>query len=277
VSNIFIAIRASKPSPKKYLTKTTFQLGSEEERKEIFCAEFEHEDKFLAVGVGDGTLYIYNLISGKLAQTIPYQNTETNEMARLMSIKWRRMSYTSDVGSVRKQSMIMCAYSDGIINEYISPVGKLNSTFNENNQTFVLDVDPIEEKFCTAGKDHVVRVYDINTKELIMKMISIDSKEPGHAQRVFAMKYKEDDPNIVITGGWDKTLQIHDIRKGGPVGYIFGPDLSSNAIDIHDNTIVTGSHRGKNPLQTYDLRKKELIQTLEWDYSGDVSESSYIN
>jgi WD40 repeat protein len=129
------------------VTKTTFQLGTEEEKKEIFCVDFEHEDKFLAVGVADGTLYIYNLQAGKLAQTITYQNSETNEMARLMSVKWRKMNYTSDAGSVRKQSMIMCAYSDGVINEYISPLGKLNSTFNENNQTFVLDVDPIEEKF----------------------------------------------------------------------------------------------------------------------------------
>jgi WD40 repeat protein len=142
------------------VTKTTFQLGGEEEKKEIFCVDFDHEDKFLAVGVSDGTLYIYNLQSGKLVQTITYQNSETNEMARLMSVKWRKTNYISDSGSVRKQSMVLCAYSDGFISEYISPLGKLNSTFNENNQTFVLDVDPIEEKFCTAGQDHVVRVYD---------------------------------------------------------------------------------------------------------------------
>lgn len=129
------------------MTKTTFQLGTEEERKEIFCVDFEHEDKFLAVGVADGTLYIYNLQTGKLAQTVTYQNSETNDMARLMSVKWRKMNYTSDAGSVRKMSMIMCAYSDGVINEYISPIGKLNSTLNEKNQTFVLDIDPIEEKF----------------------------------------------------------------------------------------------------------------------------------
>jgi len=108
-------------------------------------------------------------------------------------------------------------------------------------------------------------------------MIPIDSKEPGHAQRIFGLTYKKDDPNVVISGGWDKTLQIHDIRKGGPVSYIFGPDLSSNAIDNHENLLVTGSHRGKNPLQTWDLRKMDLLSTLEWDYSGDISESSYLN
>lgn len=53
--------------------------------------------------------------------------------------------------------------------------------------------------------------------------------------------------------------------------------MSGNSIDIRDNTILTGSHRSKNPLQIWDLRKKELIQTLEWDYSGEASESSFLN
>lgn len=188
------------------------------------------------------------------------------------------MGYTSDAGSVRKQSMILCAYSDGVIHEYVSPVGKIHSTIiEEGNQTFVLDIDPFEEKFATGGKDYRVRIYDLETKELIVKMLPVDSNEPGHAQRIFAMTYKKDDPNCIVTGGWDKTLQIHDLRKGGPVGYIFGPDLSSNAIDMHGHLIVTGSHRGKQPLQTWDLRKKELVQNLEWDYSSDVNESSYLN
>lgn len=177
-----IAFRATKPSPKKHVTKTTFQIGAEDEKKEIFCAEFEHEDRFLAVGVGDGTLCIYNLLTGKIAQTVTYQNPETNEMARLMCLKWRKMNYASDTGAIRKQSMIMCAYSDGVINEYVSPVGKLSSSITEDNETYVLDIDPLEEKFCTAGKDFRVRLYDMETKELITKLIPVDSKEPGHAQ-----------------------------------------------------------------------------------------------
>lgn len=87
----------------------------------------------------------------------------------------------------------------------------------------------------------------------------------------------KDDPNVIVSGGWDKTLQIHDVRIGGPVASIYGADLSSNSIDIFDSTILTGSYRGKNPLQTWDLGKRELIQTLEWDYSGEISESSYLS
>lgn len=79
-----LALRASKPSPKKYMTKTTFQLGSADEAKEIFCCEFEHDDKFLAAGLGDGSICIYNLLSGKLSQTISYTNAQTNEVGRAM-------------------------------------------------------------------------------------------------------------------------------------------------------------------------------------------------
>ena len=218
------------------------------------------------------------MLSSKLIQTISYINPETGDSARAMSIKWREMDYYNEAGVKRKQSMILWAYSDGTINEFINPVGKLNSTiYEEGNQTFVLDIDPLEEKFATGGRDCRLRLYDLETKELIRKMIPVDSNHPGHSQAIYACVFKKDDPNILISGGWDKTLQIHDVRKGGPVASIFGPDLWSNSIDMFENTILTGSHRGKNPLQTWDLGKRELIQTLEWDYSGEISESSYLN
>jgi len=208
------------------------------------------------VGQGDGTICIYSLFNSKLAQTITYANSASQEYARAMCIKWRQMGYTNEAGITRKQSMILCAYSDGTINEYSSPVGKLSSSIvEEHNETFVIDVDPFDEKLASGGKDCRVRLYDLETKELIMKMIPVDSNHPGHSQSIFALIFKKDDPNVIVSGGWDKTLQIHDVRKGGPVASIFGADLSSNSIDMFDNMIVTGSHRGKNPLQTWDLRK----------------------
>lgn len=300
----------SKPSPKKYGLKTAFQLGSDDDKKEVFSLCFDSEDKYLAAAIGDGSIWIYNLLNNKLATTIQYSNPMTGDSARAMCVKWRRMDYFNEAGTKRKQSMLVACFSDGVVNEYISPLGKLSSSIiEENNETFVLDIDGFEEKFCTGGKDYRIRLYDWETKELIMKMmpatnqgkpastyetqklpafmpqthIYYNSPEPGHAQRIFGLSYKKEDPNVIISGGWDKKLQIHDIREKGPVGYIFGPDLSSNSLSVYENVVVTGSHRSKNPLQTWDLRKKELIQNLEWDYSNfmetyqTASESSYLN
>ena len=101
------------------------------------------------------------MLTNKLAQTISYTHPITGDIARAMCVKWRKMDFVNEAGATRKQAMILAAFSDGVINEYISPVGKLNSTiYEEGNQTFVLDVDPFEEKFCSGGKDYRVRVYD---------------------------------------------------------------------------------------------------------------------
>ena len=175
----------------KYGLKTTFQLGSDTDKKEIFWCEFDSDDKYFAVGLSDGSIWIYNMMSNKLAQTISYSNPETGDPARAMWLKWREMDYINEVGVKRKQSMILCAYSDGVINEYISPVGKLSSTLIEDrNEVFVIDIDPLEENFVTGGRDWKLRLYDLETKELILKMIPVDSNHPGHSQAIFACIYK---------------------------------------------------------------------------------------
>ena len=131
------------------------------------------------------------MINSKLAQTISYSNPETGDPGRWMCLKWREMDYINEVGVKRKQSMILWAYSDGVINEYVSPVGKLSSSvIEEGNQTFVIDIDPFEEKFVTGGKDCKLRLYDLETKELIIKMIPIESNHPGHSQAIFACTFK---------------------------------------------------------------------------------------
>ena len=40
----------------------------------------------------------------------------------------------------------------------------------------------------------------------------------GHSNRVFAVKFLEDQPNVIISGGWDANLIIWDIREKSCVG-----------------------------------------------------------
>ena len=56
-----------------------------------------------------------------------------------------------------------------------------------------------------------------------------------------------------MSGGWDRTLQIHDLRTNGPIGSIYGPMVSGDAIDVCEGKIVAASQRGKDPLQVFDL------------------------
>ena len=72
-------------------------------------------------------------------------------------------------------------------------------------------------KFTVAGTDSNVYLYDEATRELITVMNSNGIKLPGHVSRIFCTKFHPDDKNIVITGGWDRTMKVYDTRIGKPV------------------------------------------------------------
>lgn len=64
--------------------------------------------------------------------------------------------------------------------------------------------------FITAGKDFKIRLYDEYTKQLISKMESNTWNSIGHSNRIFSLKYYDD--NTLISGGWDSNIFIWDTR-----------------------------------------------------------------
>ena len=55
------------------------------------------------------------------------------------------------------------------------------------------------------------------------------------------MKYNPDDPNMIVTGGWDYRIVIWDIREKMPVKSIYSPYICGDSIDICDDIILTAS------------------------------------
>ena len=74
-------------------------------------------------------------------------------------------------------------------------------------------------------------------------------KIPGHQNRVFCVKASPDDFNVVVSGSWDRSLRIYDLRTAKPVGLIGGPLVSgSDAIDMAGDQILVSSYRNKEQL-----------------------------
>lgn len=48
-------------------------------------------------------------------------------------------------------------------------------------------------------------------------------------------------PKVLLTGGWDNTIQFWDMRVGHSVKSIFGPHLSGDSLDVCGDEILTGS------------------------------------
>lgn len=79
-----------------------------------------------------------------------------------------------------------------------------------------------------------------------------------------------DNPNVLLSGGWDANIFLWDVREKTNFGSIYGPALSGDALDYKKGVILTGSHRNQEQLQLWDFSKREKIQDVNWEYGKRI-------
>ncbi len=91
---------------------------------------------------------------------------------------------------------------------------------------------------------------------------------------MFSLKFKVDDPNILLSGGWDNTVQMWDVRAGHSVRSIYGPHICGDALDVNaQGHILTGSCRPDNALQLWDMGTGKLMKDIFWAMGSMGSEA----
>jgi len=100
---------------------------------------------------------------------------------------------------------------------------------------------------------------------LMRKMDSGDGEVTyGHTGPIFALAWKPEDPNMLLSGGWDKSIQIWNVRLGRAVGAMIGPYLCGEGLGVSGSLVITGSWRDDSPLQLWDLTTRSLSTNLPW-------------
>lgn len=227
---------------------------------EVFVVRFSPDGKLVATGCNDGAIRVYNLRTGYVHNlNVGVHNMPTT------SLRFRPISAAS-----KTKNVLLAVNADGSAQHWHITSGKCLHTISDpDNQLFCVDYRPDGALFATAGKDRSVRVYDEATKSLVTKMSGgIPNVTAGHSNRVFSLKFVPDDENLLVSGGWDNTVQVWDIRAGHSVRSIFGPHVAGDSVDCANGVVLTGSWRPEECLQTWDLASCELIETIEWQQSA---------
>jgi WD40 repeat protein len=215
----------------------------------------------LAAGCGDGAVRVFDAETGKL-------NYNLNIAAQALpttALCWRPVTESS-----RTRNVLIAANADGAVQHWHVTSGRCLHEINDpNNSLFTIDYSSDGTKFATAGKDYAVRIYDEATKTMVSKMEGgYHAITKGHSNRIFSLKFDKSDDNIVVSGGWDNTIQIWDLRVERSIRSFFGPHICGDSIDISGGTILTGSYRMDNQLQTWDFGTGKLIDTISWGNSS---------
>ena len=82
---------------------------------------------------------------------------------------------------------------------------------------------------------------------------------------MFCVKFDVNDPNFVISGGWDNNIKIWDIRTGNVLRSIYGPYICGDSVDISNGVIMSGSYRDSTPLQLWEYETCENLADIAWD------------
>mmetsp|Transcript_1719 Transcript_1719/g.3464 ORF Transcript_1719/g.3464 Transcript_1719/m.3464 type:complete len:408 (-) Transcript_1719:37-1260(-) len=246
-----------------------------DEGVEAMCARFSPDGSLLAVGCTDSGIRVYSSTTGKLMFEIRCTKGADGVASPVTSIRFR------DAPSLETKNVVMFTTADGHLRYWHATSGKFLGTpvVEEDNQIFAMDVNVDGTRVATAGLDHSVRVYDTASRKLVSTLsggkqeageTSYGDGLGGHSNRVFALKYCMLEPHVLVSGGWDNTVQIWDVRVGSAVRSIYGPHLVGDALDIDDGVITTGSHRRYRAVQTWDMGSGQLIHDVPWLPAADT-------
>ena len=173
---------------------------------QTFCVRFDPNDKYIAAGCGDGSIRIFNVFTGKQSYIL---NTNMEEAMPTTNVKWRPL-----IGPGVTKNVLISVNANGSLQHWHTTSGKLLSTiYDELNPLLCVDYKPDGTKFITGGTDCVIRVYDEEKrKDPLITLEGGGTGEPGHSNRVFAVKFDKEDENLIISGGWDRSVKVWDIR-----------------------------------------------------------------
>jgi WD40 repeat protein len=163
----------------------------------------------------------------------------------------------------------MTAHSSGIVKHWELTSNQCLHTYSDHaEQVFALDYNDSGSQFVTAGRDGKIRIYDEDSKDELFCMQGgllgdYTREAPGHSNRVFSVKFTHDE-HILLSAGWDNTVQIWDTRSPGAVRSLHGVHICGDALDLKRNTILTGSWRERDALELWDFGSGERISSVPW-------------
>ncbi len=92
---------------------------------------------------------------------------------------------------------------------------KTKIDFKGDKQINGFEITRDGETIGVVGADPVVHLIDTETQRVKMKLQGEEGGIPGHSNRVFSIKFEEDQ-NMILTSGWDQRIIIWDLRTGLP-------------------------------------------------------------
>jgi WD40 repeat protein len=231
-------------------------------QSEVFGTQYSPDGTLVANSCGDSSIRVYRVNDAK-----ELYHLKTEYSLPMTSLRYR----PTVVGSSTRNVLISGNASGQIHHWHVTSSKTFHVIKEQDNQVFCLDYSADGSRFASGGQDHAIRIYDEATKSLTHEMRGGYGRDlTGHSNRIFAIKFAAHDPNLLLSGGWDQSILLWDLRAEKPVRSMFGPSICGDSLDVSSKHVLTGSYRMDRQLQLWDLGSGEVICDYSWPSENPV-------
>lgn len=231
----------------------TMEVVGFEAKHEALSCGVSPDGELIAVGFRNGNFTVYNAENLEVVSTVDYES-----MAACTSVRFR-----PDIPNSSTRNVVIAGQGDTFAHYHASTGKLLRAVQEEDNSINIVGARSDGEWCATAGSDGVVRVYDETRQVPVVRLSDGNgTTTAGHSNSIFGLCWRPADFQVLLTGGWDRTVQIWDLRVGRSVRSLRGPYICGDALDTVGSSIVTGSWRHGSPLQVWDYGSGRLTTNL---------------
>eukprot|EP00754_Rhynchopus_humris_P040339 Rhum_TRINITY_DN23384_c0_g1::Rhum_TRINITY_DN23384_c0_g1_i1::g.177842::m.177842 len=232
---------------------------------DVLSVDFSQDEALLAAACADGVVRVYSTARGHEDYALDTAKSQVTKLPATC-LEFRPQHLSS-----RVKNMLVVGTAAGTIEHWHVTSKKCVHTVDVGTEVYCLSYREDGLQYAAGGKDGAVHIGSEGGKGVTTTLTWAEPTEdrdrpaPAHSSRVQSVKWFPHDQHMLISGGWDSSLQIWDTRTDHAVSSMFGAYLCGDAMVISKDghTVYTASCRDVDQIQMWDTRKpSEPGQTL---------------
>jgi eukaryotic-like serine/threonine-protein kinase len=206
------------------------------------------DGNLLVSGSADHSLKIWDLVTGKLRQTLKGHSAPVTAVA-----------LSSD------GKMLVSGSEDTTLKIWDVSTSTLLHTLSEHtDRVYAVALSPDGKTIASGSQDFTVKLWNAETGELIRTL----SQPAGHRNAVSAVAISPDNKQVA-SGSWEKNIKLWDLQTGKMLRTFAGHQDKVTAVTfINNQTIASGSL--DRSIRIWDTRS-EVFQEVQNAHSAAVS------
>lgn len=170
---------------------------------ETMSLKFNLDSSLAAISFADGSLQIISTMLGDKL----YEIKDEQMIFPVTCVAWKPTR-----SEKQEHQKVLGASLNGEILRWTSKNSNTveHLRLDDNHRYHAIDYAQDGRRFCIAGAQPTLEIWD---EERMTKLQTFGDKiAPAHTNKVFTCRFLEQNPNMMLSGGWDSQVKFWDVR-----------------------------------------------------------------